>query len=420
MFAKKLAVGLISLISLSATAQLSTDSISHQYVHTTLHYLADDKFKGRVNFSKEQLEITDFLAKEFESFGLQPIQGNTTFSWPFAVGNNNVAAKLIWNKNGIEGDAFKFFPAQLTNRHVSLDSCIILTAYPPFSPQLLLSNWRNNEPVVIQLILPDTVKAADVIANLKIPYGMPSADVLLVATNEKFSSGEILTDRKKTSSTLYNVIGMLPGKSKPNEVIVFSAHYDHISEDMYNNYGRVFNGANDNASGTTAVLALADYFSMRNDNERTILFCLFAGEELGLLGSRAFVSTIKPESIKAVINIEMIGMTNAVGKNAFMVTGPDRSTLFDILKKNVRGIDINVKPLRRDDRNLFERSDNYPFYLKNIPAHTIMCSDDNDNCYHQACDDADRIDTKNMTSIIRAIAKSAVTLINGNDTPVIK
>jgi Zn-dependent M28 family amino/carboxypeptidase len=213
---------------------------------------------------------------------------------------------------------------------------------------------------------------------------------------------------------------MLPGKSKPNEVIVFSAHYDHISEDMYNNYGRVFNGANDNASGTTAVLALADYFSMRNDNERTILFCLFAGEELGLLGSRAFVSTIKPESIKAVINIEMIGMTNAVGKNAFMVTGPDRSTLFDILKKNVRGIDINVKPLRRDDRNLFERSDNYPFYLKNIPAHTIMCSDDNDNCYHQACDDADRIDTKNMTSIIRAIAKSAVTLINGNDTPVIK
>ncbi|MEK7225775.1 MAG: M28 family peptidase, partial [Bacteroidota bacterium] len=179
----------------------------------------------------------------------------------------------------------------------------------------------------------------------------------------------------------------------------------------------VFNGANDDASGTTAVIELAKYFSMRRNNERTIIFCLFAGEELGLLGSQAFINYIKPETIKAVINIEMIGMHNATGKNAFMLTGSNYSDLFKILNKNLEGDEVEVQEQGSDPDNLFGRSDNYTFAQEGIPAHTVMCSDDKEPCYHKPCDDVRRIDMDNMTRIIRAIAKSAETLISGKDTP---
>ena len=75
---------------------------------------------------------------------------------------------------------------------------------------------------------------------------------------------------------------------------------------------------------------------------------------------------------------------------------------------------INVREIKGI---LFQRSDNYPFFLKGIPAHSIMCSDDTDPCYHKPCDDASRIDFENMARIINAIAKSCQTLISGEDTP---
>ncbi len=83
--------------------------------------------------------------------------------------------------------------------------------------------------------------------------------------------------------SLLNVIGVLEGKFKRSEAIIFCAHYDHVGIENR----EVYNGANDNASGVTALIVLAEYFSKRKDNERTIIFCGFSGEELGLFGSSA-------------------------------------------------------------------------------------------------------------------------------------
>jgi Zn-dependent M28 family amino/carboxypeptidase len=216
---------------------------------------------------------------------------------------------------------------------------------------------------------------------------------------------------------LLNVVGVLEGKSRPNEIVVFSAHYDHIGGSAGKKRDAIFNGANDNASGTTAVLSLAHYFAKRKDNERTIIFCAFAGEELGLLGSNAFVHRINPESFVAVINIEMVGSTNAAGLNAFLLTGAEQSDLKHILQKNLEGSSITVLDDRNPERQLFQRSDNYPFALKGIAAHTIMSSDDGDDCYHRTCDEMARIDTKNMTKLIRSIAVATASIISGEDTP---
>jgi len=210
---------------------------------------------------------------------------------------------------------------------------------------------------------------------------------------------------------LLNVVGVLEGKSKRGETIIFSAHYDHIG--IKNR--EVYNGANDNASGTAALLALAGYFASRNDNQRTLIFCAFAGEELGLYGSSAFVPFVNADSVVAVINIEMIGKTS-VGKNAFFVTGNAYSDVAKIIEKNLKG-KAKVKREPDVEKELFKRSDNYPFALKGIPAHSIMSSDDSDPCYHSTCDDVKNLDIKNMTNLVRFIAIGTQTLISGIDRP---
>lgn len=240
-------------------------------------------------------------------------------------------------------------------------------------------------------------------------------------TTKRLGANERLSDTAAwydPQQVLLNVIGMLPGRSRPGEVILFCAHFDHIGGKESRRGDAIYNGANDNASGTVALLALASYFSKRADNERTLLFCAFAGEELGLLGSTFFVQSVGVTNIKAVINIEMIGRSDAAGKKSVFITGAGESDFTSIFKRNTKGhIKISREP--GAEKNLFERSDNYPFALQGIPAHTIMSSDDDDSCYHKDCDEIDRIDVKNMTAIIRGIAAGSRTLIDGTDTPVL-
>jgi Zn-dependent M28 family amino/carboxypeptidase len=216
---------------------------------------------------------------------------------------------------------------------------------------------------------------------------------------------------------LLNVIGVIPGKSKPKELVIFSAHYDHMGViKEWGNKDSIMNGANDNASGTAALLSLAHYYSLRMDNERTLVFCAFAGEELGLKGSAVFAGRMKPETIKAVINIEMIGRTN-LRQRAFFITGANYSNLDVIMKRNIPKKTVRIVHEPSDSKGLFSRSDNYSFARLGIPAHSIMSSDDDDACYHQVCDELERIDFENMVQIIKAITQGCQTIITGEDTP---
>ncbi|MFN2458383.1 MAG: M28 family peptidase [Chitinophagaceae bacterium] len=308
--------------------------------------------------------------------------------------------------------------------------CISISSYPqPFKDTINEANVRR----IITILASDSLKgrgnhttslhkAADFIANefaaTKLQfhpafksYFQPFITTKVDAANVTDSSGGY-----NPKHVLLNVIAVLPGKSLPNEAIIFSAHYDHLG--MQESEGEnIFNGANDNASGTTALLVLANYYALRNDNERTLVFCAFAGEELGLYGSAAFLKYILPDQVKAMINIEMIGRKNIAGKNAFIITGAQFSNLENIIRKNLKRTKIRVYSERDHRKMLFQRSDNYLFAREGIPAHTIMSSDDDDECYHQPCDEVERIDIQNMTEIIKAIAIACRTLINGRDTP---
>ncbi|WP_264520506.1 M28 family metallopeptidase [Flavobacterium sp. N1994] len=214
-----------------------------------------------------------------------------------------------------------------------------------------------------------------------------------------------------------NVIGILPGKSKPNEYVVFSSHYDHLGKEE-NGKDKVYNGANDDASGTTAVIALANYFKELNNNERTIIFVCFTGEEEGGFGSKFFSESINPDDVIAMFNIEMIGTESKWHKNSAYITGFEKSNFGTILQNNLKGSKFRFYEDPYLEENLFYRSDNATLAAYGVPAHTISTSKmDSEPNYHQLSDEVSTLDFDNMTEIIKAIAISSESIVNGKDTP---
>lgn len=232
-----------------------------------------------------------------------------------------------------------------------------------------------------------------------------------------------------------NVVAALPGKSRTNEIVVFCAHYDHIGTEATNpnrissgkaagvSDDKIFNGANDNASGVAAMLAIAKYYGRLKNNERTILFIAFSGEEIGLAGSRAFIGDINADYFTAVINLEMLGRTSLRSKGRPYITGNQYSDLITILNNELEAAD--PKKYRKDyfrkdpygGENLFMRSDNIPFAELGIPAHTIMAGSPIDDEYHSVDDEYESLNIKAMTEFVQAIALATRPIVDGSLTP---
>jgi Zn-dependent M28 family amino/carboxypeptidase len=216
-----------------------------------------------------------------------------------------------------------------------------------------------------------------------------------------------------------NVVGMIPGKSKPDEYVVFSGHYDHIGVGKADDKGdSIYNGANDDASGTTAVMMLAKHFAGEATNERTLVFAAFTAEEVGGFGSQYFSKQLDPAKVMAMFNIEMIGTDSKWGTNSAYITGYEKSNMGEILQKNLQGSPFQFHPDPYPQQQLFYRSDNATLARLGVPAHTISTSKmDSEPHYHRPSDERSTLDTKNMTEIIKAIAISSKSIAAGTDTP---
>jgi hypothetical protein len=397
------------------TAQTFEDSINEEEISATLKWLASDSLKGRGNFTPELVKAATYISDQFRNYGLSPFPGYLNFHQPF----NGATSKTIyrdqveWNGIFLDQSQFIYISPEILPTNKTLAEFHIVEYNGDFGDSIFLAHWSDTTNTLIIWKNNPSPKQRIQLDKFQHPGFPPIANILFVSQHDLAKSIKVFVNEQYRKNILFNVIGMLQGKSKPNEVVIFSAHYDHIGS-IKGYHDTIFNGANDDASGVTAVLALAKYFSLKADNKRTIFFCAFAGEELGLLGSTYLASLLRANQVVTVINIEMIGKTMAAGDNSFIVTGSQYSDLKFILEKNLKNDELKVYS---NESNLFKRSDNYPFALKGIPAHTIMCSDDDDECYHEACDDFQGINISNMTRIIRAIAKASQSIISGDDTP---
>ncbi len=215
----------------------------------------------------------------------------------------------------------------------------------------------------------------------------------------------------------YNVVGYLEGTDNllKREFVILGAHYDHIGLLNEINGDAIANGANDDASGTIAVLEWAKYFSKARSNKRSILFTLYDAEEMGLKGSEHLANRLKSVNVNlyTMINIEMIGVPRSKHEIMAYMSGFEISNMAEKLNTYAGSEIIGFFPQSKQYQ-LFMRSDNYPFYKTfKIPAHAISTFDfTNYNYYHHVDDEADKMDFDHMTDFISKMIPALEGMIN--------
>ena len=206
--------------------------------------------------------------------------------------------------------------------------------------------------------------------------------------------------------TVYNVCGIKKGNSE--KMLGFSGHFDHIGTNTEKG-DNIFNGADDDASGITALIGISDYFKNKKP-EFSMVFMAFNGEEAGLLGSKAISEDKGMEKVNknlvALFNFEMIATESEFGKDAMFMTGDGFSDLANLFNEYSEGT-LKIFPDPYAKQQLFYRSDNVSFAKKNIVAHSFSTADMSKiKHYHQVNDDFSIVDIENMTSMINNFAKT--------------
>jgi Zn-dependent M28 family amino/carboxypeptidase len=204
----------------------------------------------------------------------------------------------------------------------------------------------------------------------------------------------------------FNVVGLVEGTDPKlkNEYIIIGAHYDHIGKGKKVNNDKIANGANDNASGTVVTMELAKHFS-ENPTKRSLIFVLFAAEEMGLLGSKHLAKRMKEEQLNlySVFNIEMVGVP-MIGKSYLAYfTGFEESNFAEKFNEYAGNEVLGFLPQAKDYQ-LFKRSDNYPFFQEfKIPAQTACTFDfTNYDYYHHVDDEVAELNMKHIQNVVEA------------------
>jgi len=218
--------------------------------------------------------------------------------------------------------------------------------------------------------------------------------------------------------TAYNVCGIKKGKSE--KTLGFSGHFDHIGVSKKGGEDIIYNGADDDASGITTLVGIADYFKDKKP-EFSMVFMAFNGEEKGMLGSTAIAEDKGLDKIyknlAAFFNFEMVATESEFGKNAVFITGDEFSDLDELFNQNaVNGLKIFPDPYASEQ--LFYRSDNVSFVKKKIIAHSISTADMSKiKHYHQLNDDINVVDFDNLTQLINNFGKTLEKLNTKNFNP---
>lgn len=418
-----LTAGLISLLSF---CQNIDKIINAAEVERIEKILSADDMQGRKTFTPGIDKAADFIAAEFAKSKLSFWGDNKNYFQEITM----IKAKPLEISGTLDSETLNVSNVAANSTMADLHiaslqdyELVVVKKEDDFNKTVfpLFEKEKN------LLILVDTAHAGR-FARMKRFAGNAKftsrvSQLFILTANLNPSSIHLHVKHELTEQKLKNVIGVIPGKSKKDDYIVFSGHYDHLGVGKPNATGdSIYNGANDDAAGTTAVMMLAKYFSELKNNERTLIFVAFTAEEIGGYGSRYFSKQLSPDKVVAMFNIEMIGTTSKWGTNSAYITGYEKSDMGKILQANLAGSAFHFEPDPYPKQNLFYRSDNATLAELGVPAHTISTAKmeeapNNEPNYHKQSDEIDTLDMNNMAEIIKAIAISSKSIVSGKDTP---
>jgi aminopeptidase YwaD len=300
------------------------------YAKSILNELSSDQYRGRGYVGKSDKKAANFIAQEFKSFGLKPMNGKSyfqNFSFPVNTFPKNIEVSVNGKilKPGIDfiinpdcpSYEFNGVVQYINNSDLNNEDFFDTEGYKLKKVVIdtFTSKYQENAALNQVKLMKDKSKVLIIqLSNEKLTWGssFQQSKKCIITLNKSVVAGLDIFDFKiKIKSkfiqnyTSQNVIGMIKGISDKDSFIVFSAHYDHLGIMGKN---AIFNGANDNASGIAMMLNLAKHYSA-NKPKFNMVFIAFSGEELGLIGSRYYVENplFPLSNIKFLINIDLMG-----------------------------------------------------------------------------------------------------------------
>jgi aminopeptidase YwaD len=440
---------LLAIASLSLSAE--TPIVHPEQVKAHEDFLAGDALQGRGSATRDEWIAATYIASEFESYGLRPPPNSTGYVQTIGLESlrpDGKAQLKIGKRILREGTDFYLATSSgrgmtgslqivgvdsVRNAQPAKDAAILVRGEADRSVQRALSGLMNQgaglvlyEATKVQLDafakgartrvatrikgLPETAVRPTGTAIYLLPGALPRL--------KKVKNGNIVTltvHSSPVTKSTYNAMALLPGTDASGGTILITAHLDHLGIRDAASGDNIYNGADDDASGVTAVLEIARALAATPAPRRSVLFVCFGSEEAGGYGARWFREKppVPLKDIAANLEFEMIGVQQEkVPRGTMFLTGWDRSNLGPTLKEH--GALLSPDPF--PDRNFFERSDNYALALKGVVAHTAAAGGEVPT-YHQANDDVEHIDIALMTQLIQSMIEPLRWLANSDFKP---
>ena len=454
-----------------SVADIYASSILKKDLYKDLSVLASDEYEGRETARSGQKKAAKYIVERFKEIGLEPGAKNGSFLQTFAVDAKN-AANVFITLNGQKWNLLKHFYYRGNIKDTSLlDKQLVFAGFG--IEEEVYSDYSNlnvkNKIVVVNEGVPSSInleknwvgwrkkvelakekgasgiitiknnfteeaqrigvfiqnpnmqmhdpgkRKTDLIPNIYISDS--AAKTFLSKISESKISIEIDIQEELTSD---NVLGYIEGNDLKDEIVVITAHYDHLGYDN----GEVCNGADDDGSGTVSVIELAEAFQKAKNAgsgpRRSVLFMTVSGEEKGLWGSKYYTDNPVYSIEKTVVdlNIDMIGRRDDEHDydNYIYLIGADRISMdLHVISEKINekyiNYDIDYTYNQRTDPNQFYyRSDHYNFAKNGIPVIFYFSGVHKD--YHKPTDDVDKINFNKVQRTTKMVFYTAWEIAN--------
>ena len=414
-------------------------------------FLSSDVVAGRGSATRDEELAASYVASEFEGYGLKraagmngylqtadviapELDGHATLETGAAnLEENSDFTLLTSNGESVSGPLVRVAVSEIQSARIDQDSAVLLTGAEDQKTLFGAMRALRHRGAAI-ILVPETPALSGIPVMLggktrvsvRLAEDAPRTSPSLILLHSEAAAKLTAADGAKISLTVhalpqekprqtFNAIGYLEGTDPKAGTILLSAHLDHLGVGRPVNGDAIYNGANDDAAGTTAVLELAHALAAGPRPKRSILFVCYGSEELGELGSTYFGKhpPVPLTDLVANLEFEMIGNQDPkMPPGILLLTGWDRSNFGPTLKAHGALLGPDPYP----EEHFFERSDNYALALKGVIAHTAA-GWGTVPTYHQPDDDMAHLDVPFMTRAIQSLVRPLRWLANSNFKP---
>ncbi len=432
-----IAAGLLGLMTGVGMAQGAPWTVKPEWIRAHEDFLASDVLAGRGSATRDEQIAATYVGSEFEAYGLQPAPGMKGYLQTAEVFAPELDGHAVFATGSLtveEGSGLRLLsssaetatgalvkvaadapmPAQIAHGTV-----LVVSGSPDFKRLVEIYRAARKAQVAVLVVTEGgaTEQMTEEFGGVtRVPKRLveaparPGLSIAVLGKNAMAQLGRMPAGQSVTltvhavaqpAKSTYNAIGYLKGSDPTSGTILLTAHLDHLGVGKPVNGDAIYNGANDDAAGTTAVLELAHALANGPKLRRSVLFVCYGSEEAGELGSEYFGrhSPVPLKELIANLEFEMIGVQDPkMPKDTLLLTGWERSDLGPMLKAH--GAKLGPDPY--PEQHFFERSDNYQLALEGVVAHTAA-GYGTPSTYHQPDDDLAHLNLEFMRTAIQSL-----------------